>query len=115
MFLSYDPEGDVLEVVFDESLHRAEQVAYKLRQGMVLYVTTGGLKPVQLTIVNYRALAQFPVIHFDEWQALPLADKKSLQPLFTSPPISNFLKLDPETGYGHFPSPAMPEILAIAA
>jgi len=32
-----------------------------------------------------------------------------------SSPAANFLRLDPETGYGHIGFSAAPEILAIAA
>jgi hypothetical protein len=115
MFLSYDPVGDILEVVFDENLHRAKQVAYKLRQGMVLYVSAGRLKPVQLTLGNYHALMQFPQVKFDGWKKLPASEKKLLKPVLASPMVSAFLRLDPETGYGHIASPSLPEILAIAA
>ncbi len=76
MFLSYDPEGDVLEVVFDEDLHRAKQAAYQLRDGIILYVTADTLKPVQLTLVNYSGLMRFPVVHFDRWQAIAASDKE---------------------------------------
>ena len=46
MFFSYDSEGDVLEVIFDESLHEAEQTAYQLRKGIVLYLTVKDFKLV---------------------------------------------------------------------
>lgn len=115
MFLSYDPVGDILEVVFDENLHRAKQVAYKLRQGLVLYVTAGRPKPVQLTLGNYHALMQFPHVKFDGWKKLPASDKKLLKPILASSMVAAFLRLDPETGFGHIASPAMPEILAVAA
>jgi hypothetical protein len=115
MFLSYDPEGDILEVVFDENLHRAEQVAYKLRQGMILYVTADKPKPVQLTLGNYRTLMQFPHVKFEGWKKLSASDKKLLKPILASPTVSAFLRLDPETGYGHLAGPGMPEILSMAA
>jgi hypothetical protein len=115
MFLSYDPVGDILEVVFDENLHRAKQVAYKLRQGLVLYVTADRSKPVQLTLGNYHALRQFPHVKFEGWKKLSVSDKKLLKPILASSTVSAFLRLDPETGYGHIASPGMPEILAIAA
>ena len=115
MNLSYDPEGDILEVIFDEALHHTEQIAYKLRLGIVLYLTADTLKPVQLTLVSYRGLAQFPVIHFDGWQKLTASDKKRLLPILNSAPVSAFLRLDPRTGDGHISSPSMPEILSAAA
>jgi hypothetical protein len=80
MRLSYDAEGDVLEVIFDERLHRARKKAYRLRRGIVLYVSVEAMKPVQLTLVSYRGLAQLPVVHFDGWQALPTPEKKLLLP-----------------------------------
>lgn len=36
---SYEPEGDVLEVIFDERLHHVAQKAFRLRQGIVLYLS----------------------------------------------------------------------------
>ena len=72
MRISYDQEGDVLDVIFDERLHRAEteKAAYRLRDGFMLYVTVDFKKLIQLTVVNYRRLAQLPVLHFYGWQAL---------------------------------------------
>lgn len=81
MFLSYDSKGDVLEVVFDESLHQAEQRAYQLRDGIIVYIAARSNKLVQLTLVSYRELAQIPVIHFDGWQKLTAAASKQLLPL----------------------------------
>ncbi|MCL4704474.1 hypothetical protein KJ068_04905 [bacterium] len=115
MFLSYDSEGDVLEVVFDESLHQAEQSAYQLRDGIIVYVAARSNKPVQLTLVSYRELARIHAIHFDGWQKLTAAARKRLFPIISSPPLSNFFKFDPKTGYGTIIFPTMPEILAIAA
>jgi len=115
MLISYDPEGDVLEVVFDESLQDAEQVAFKFRDGIVLYTTVNTLKPVQLTLVSYRALAEFPVIHFEGWDKLSKSDKASLSPILKSPVISAFLRIDPKSGNGHISSPDMLEILSAAA
>ena len=115
MFLSYDSEGDVLEVIVDESLHQAEQVAYELRDGIIIYVSVQSQKLVQLTLVNYRALAQIPVVQFEGWKKLTAAAKKKLLPILTSSPVENFLRLDPKTGHGHITFPATPEIQSIAA
>lgn len=115
MLISYDPEGDVLEVVFDESLQEAEQAAYEFRDGIVLYTTVNTFKPVQLTLVSYRALAEFPVIHFEGWDKLSKSDKALLSPILKSPAISAFLRIDPKTGNGHIASPDMLEILPAAA
>lgn len=115
MRLSYDKEGDVLEVIFDERLHRAPKKAYRLRQGIVLYVSVDTMKPVQLTLVSYRALAQFPVIQFAGWQALPASDRELLLPIINSPAISAFLRLDPETGHGHIASADVLDILPAIA
>ena len=114
---SYDAEGDVLEVIFNETLHRAQvrQRAFKLRQGVVLYVATEGIEPVQLTLVNYRRLMPFPQVDFDGWRKLKVSDKKLLKPIINSPAVTAFMKLDTETGYGHIASPNMPDILALAA
>jgi len=49
--LSYYPEGDLLEVIFDTSLHRVKKTAYRLRDGLMLFVAVDSAKPVQLTIV----------------------------------------------------------------
>jgi hypothetical protein len=115
MFISYDSEGDVLEVIFDDSLWNAEQMAYELRDGILIYVTVPGHKLVQLTLVNYRALAQVPVVRFDGWKKLTATAKKKLAPILNASPVANFLRLDPQTGHGHITFPAMPEIFARAA
>ncbi len=114
---SYDAEGDVLEVIFDEALHRAQvrQRAYRLRQGIMLFVATESLKLVQLTLVNYRRLMPFPQIDFDGWRKLKASEKTLLKPIVSSPAFSAFIKLDTTTGYGHIASPNMPEMLALAA
>lgn len=115
MRFSYDEEGDVLEIIFDEHLHRARKKAYHLRHGIVLYVAIESLEPVQLTLVGYRALSQFPVIHFDGWQEIATSDKELLLPILNSSAVSAFLKLDPESGNGYLASPDMLEILPVAA
>jgi hypothetical protein len=117
MRLLYDPKDDVLDVIFDERLHRAEneKAAYRLRDGFMLYVTVDSMKPIQLTVVNYRRLAQLPVVHFNGWQALKKTDQEQLLPILTSPTLSTFLKLDPQTGYGHLSSPLMLEMFSLAA
>ena len=116
MWLSYDPEGDVLEVVFEETLHdTAEQAAFELRDGIVIYTTPDVLKLIQLTLVSYRALAQFPVIHFDGWDKLSKSEKALLSPILQSPAISAFLRIDPKTGHGHIVNSDMLEILPLAA
>lgn len=117
MLLSYDSEGDVLEVVFDETLHHAqiEQTACRLRDGFILYVAADSGKPIQLTIVNYLGLAHLPVVHFDGWQQLTEAEQKQFLPVITSPSVTTFFKLDPLTGYGHLSSPPMAELFSTAA
>lgn len=90
MFLSYDSEGNVLEVVFDESLHQAEQSAYQLRDGIVVYIAARSNKLVQLTRVCYRELAQIPVIHFAGWQKLTAAARKQLLPIVVAPLRQHF-------------------------
>jgi len=114
MLLDYDDEGDILEVIFDERLHRAkvEKAAYRLRDGFMLYLAVDSMKPVQLTVVNYWRLMQLPVVPFDGWQKLKKTVQKQLLPIITSPPLSTFLKLDPKTGYGHLSKPAMPEVFS---
>ena len=115
MRLLYDPEGDVLDVIFDERLHRADKIAYELRDGFILYVTVDSLKPIQLTVVNYQRLAQRPTIHFSGWKKLKATERKRLLPILNSSAVSAFLKLDPQTGYGHLASTAMPEMFSLAA
>jgi hypothetical protein len=114
MRLLYDSEGDVLDVIFDERLHRAKKAAYRLRDGLMLYLAVDSMKPVQLTVVNFRILAQLPVVHFNGWQAMKPADKKKILPILTSPTLSPFLKLDPKTGYGHLSTPDMLEVFSAA-
>jgi hypothetical protein len=116
MRLLYDPEGDVLDVIFDERLHRAEKkAAYELSDGFILYVTSDSMKPIQLTVVNYRRLAQLPKFQFYGWERLKAADRKKLLPILSSPSVSAIIKLDPKTGYGHLASPPMLEMFSLAA
>jgi hypothetical protein len=115
MNLSYDPEGDLLEVIFDEGLHKAEQIPFRLRDGLMLFVTAGSMKPVQLTIVNYLGLSQLPTFYFNGWKKLKATERKKLMPIINSPAVSAFLKLDPKTGYGHLASPPMLEMFSLAA
>lgn len=115
MRLLYDPEVDVLDVIFDERLHRAEKAAYRLRDGIMLYLTLDSVKPIQLTLVNYRRFAQLPVLQFEGWQSMKASDKKLLLPILASPMVSRFLKLDTRTGYGHLSSPDVLEVFSLAA
>ncbi|TVM01166.1 MAG: hypothetical protein CV087_11240 [Candidatus Brocadia sp. WS118] len=112
MRLNYDPEGDVLEVIFSEALHRGEKKAYKLREGMILYVSPGKMLPVQLTLVNYRKAAQLPAIYFEGWLKLNKDEQKKVLPIITSPPVSAFLRFDPQSGYGHLSTPGVMEVVS---
>ncbi len=117
MRLLYDPIGDVLDVIFDESLQNAEieKAAYRLRDGFILYFAADSHKLIQLTVVNYRRLTQLPVVEFTGWQGLKKTDKNQLLPILASPALMNFLKLDPRTGFGHLSRPNMLEVFSIAA
>ena len=115
MNLSYEPDGDLLEVIFDESLHDAEQKVYRLRDGLMLFVAADSMEPVQLTIVSYRGLAQLPSFYFNGWAKLKATDRKKLLPIINSPQVSTFVKLDTKTGYGHLASHAVLEPFALAA
>lgn len=115
MRLSYDPEGDVLNVIFDEHLRRAQKIAYELRDGFILYVAVDSMKPIQLTVVNYHRLTQLPTFLFSGWKKLKAADRKKLLPILTSPALSPFLKLDPQTGYGFVDRSVMLDMLPLAA
>ena len=115
MNLSYEPDGDLLEVIFNENLHDAEQKAYRLRDGLMLFVAVDSMEPVQLTIVNYRGLAQLPSFYFNGWAKLKVTDRKKLLPSIGSPQFSTFVKLDPKTGYGHLANHAVFEPFALAA
>jgi hypothetical protein len=115
MRILYDPEGDVLDVIFDERLHRADKIAYELRDGFILYVTVDSLKPIQLTVVNYQRLAQRPTFLFSGWKKLRAGERKRLLPIINSPVLSAFLKLDSQTGYGHLVSLPILETFALAA
>lgn len=117
MLLDYDEEGDILEVIFNESLHRAEveQVAYRLLDGFMLYVAVDSMKPVQLTVVNFRRLSELPVIHFIGWKKLKASDRKKLLPILSSSVVSIFFKLDPKTGYGRLANSTIFDIVACAA
>lgn len=115
MRLLYDTEGDVLNVIFDERLHRAEQAAYCLADGLMLYVTVGSMKLVQLTIVNYKRLMQLPTFLFNGWKKLKSAERKKLTPILASPALASFLKLDPQTGYGYVGRTVMLDAFPLAA
>lgn len=115
MRISYDPEGDVLEVIFDERQQRVSKKAFRLRHGIVLYLTADCQKPVQLTLVSYRALAQLPGFECDGWQRLSTSDKAIVKPVLISPAVSAFIKLDIETGFGQIAVSSVPDIFAVAA
>ncbi|MCI0694451.1 hypothetical protein L0337_20880 [candidate division KSB1 bacterium] len=117
MRLSYDPEVDLLEVIFDERLHGVEneKAAFQLRDGIILYVTADLKRMIQLTVVNYRRYAELPVVHFEGWNTFSKKDKQQLLPLIASPTLLAFLKLDPKTGYGHLTTPDVLEMFAVAA
>ena len=115
MRLLYDPEGDILNVIFDECLQDVDQAAYRLRDGLMLYVAVDSMKPIQLTVVSYRRLAELPSFHFNGWAKLKAADRTKLLPILNSPAVSAFLKLDPQTGYGHLASSPVLEMFPLAA
>ena len=115
MRLVYDSEGDVLNVIFDERLQDTDQIAYRLRDGLMLYVTVDSTKPVQLTVVNYRRLARQPQFHFNGWEKLKATDRKKLLPVLASSALSTFLKIDPQTGFGHLISPPVLDVFSLAA
>lgn len=117
MRLLFDAEGDVLDVIFNERLHRdfENKAAYSLSDGFILYVTVDTLKPIQLTVVNYKRLSELPVFPFDGWQEIKASDKEKLLPILNAPPVSNFLKLDPKTGYGHLSNPGVVDVFSSAA
>jgi hypothetical protein len=115
MRLSYDSEGDVLNVIFDERLRRAPKIAYELREGFILYLAVDSMRPVQLTAVNYRRLSEFPTFLFSGWKKQKSADRKKLLPILASPALSSFLKLDPRTGYGYVSKSVMLDMFHLAA
>jgi hypothetical protein len=115
MRILYDPEGDVLDVIFDERLHRAEKSAFRLRDGLMLYLSADELKPVQLTVVNYLRLAQLPAFHFNGWQRIKAGDRKKFLPIINSPMLASFVKLDPKTGYGHLASQPLLDMFSATA
>lgn len=115
MQLLYDSEGDVLDVIFDERLRRAEKVAYELRDGFILYVSVELTKPIQLTVVNYRRLTERPTFLFSGWKKLKPAEKKKLAPILASSTLSNFLKLDPQSGYGYVTKSSLLDTFPLAA
>lgn len=114
MKLNYDPEGDLLEVIFNEALHRGEKKAYKLREGMILYVCPDKMVAVQLTLVNYRKAAQLPAIYFEGWLKLNEEEQRNILPILTSPPVAAFLRFDPQSGYGHLSTPGVMEVVSAA-
>lgn len=113
--LSYYPEGDLLEVIFDTSSHCVKKTVYRLRDGLMLFVAVDSAKPVQLTIVNYHRLVQMPTFYFNGWKRLKAADRKKLLPALNSPLVSAFVKLDTESGYGYLPNHSMLKAFLLAA
>jgi len=115
MKLYYDPEGDLLEVTFEESLKNVEQRAFRLRDGFMLFVAADSMRPIHLTIVNYRRLAELPTFLFNGWKKIKTADRKKLAPILASSAVSSFLKLDPQTGYGYVTQSDVLYMLPLAA
>ena len=109
MQLLYDEEGDVLDVIFKDAASNGSQAGYELRQGVVLYVTAR-MSPLQLTVVNFRRLAQLPVLHFDRLEKQPKNIRAKLLSKLASPPLSSLLRIDPVTNYGHIMSPALLDV-----
>lgn len=115
MRISYDSEGDVLNVIFDERLRRAQKIAYELRDGFILYLAVDSMKPIQLTVVNYKRLAQRSTFLFNGWKKLKPAERKKLAPILASPALSSFLKFDPQTGYGYVGRSVLLDMFPLAA
>ncbi len=114
MRIQYDPEGDILEIIFNEQFHLAEKRSIKLRDGIILFISKTQSVPVQLTLVNYKKAAQLPSIFFDGWNRLEKNEKRELLPIINSSSISAFLRFDPQTGYGHLSSPGMLDVFSEA-
>ncbi|MFQ5707744.1 MAG: hypothetical protein ACE5HO_09865 [bacterium] len=109
MKLLYDEEHDILDVMFNASKQTSSKVGYELRDGIVLYTATG-LAPIQLTLVNFRRLTQLPVIHFDLLEQQPDQTRQKLISIISSSPLAAFLRIDPDTFYGHVMSPALLDV-----
>ena len=111
MKLLYDEEGDVLDVIFRDEVHGLADAGYELRLGIVIHVTKN-FSPVQLTLVNFRRLAQLPAIHFNAFKKQPAGLRNKLMRLIASPPLSSFLRIDANTFYGRVMNPAILDICA---
>jgi len=115
MRLIYDSEGDVLNIIFDERLRRAQKIAYELQDGFILYVAADSMQPIQLTVVNYQRLTQLPRFLFSGWKKIKTAERKKLLPILNSPALSSFLQLDPTTGFGSVSRSVMLDAFPLAA
>jgi hypothetical protein len=114
MQLFYDEDGDVLDVTFKDDARTVAEAGYELRQGMVLHVTAD-MSPVHLTIVSFLPLSQRPVVHFDRLKKQSAKIRKQLLQLIASPPVSAFLRIDPNTYYGQVIGHPVLEAFAKAA
>jgi hypothetical protein len=114
MQLLYDEEGDVLDVTFKDDAQAVAEAGYELRQGTVLHVN-GNMSPVHLTIVSYLPLSQRPAVHFDRLKKQSPKLRRQLLQFIASPPVSAFLRIDPNTFYGQVISHPVLEAFAKAA
>ena len=109
MRILYDEEHDILDVFFKDSVQSATKAGYELRDGIVLYINSS-MSTVQLTLVNFHRLTQLSVIHFDLLEKQSDEIRQKLLSLIASPPLAAFLRIDPDTNYGHIMSPALLEV-----
>ncbi len=114
MQLYYDEDGDVLDVIFNDDARTVAVAGYELRQGTVLHVTAT-MSPVHLTIVSYLPLSQRPVVYFDRLKKQSPKLRRQLLQLIASPPVSAFLRIDPDTFYGQVIAHPVLEAFAKAA
>lgn len=112
MRILYDETSDILDVVLQENGTFAANTGYELRDGIIVYLDKQ-LKPTQMTVVNFRRLTRFPVIHFDQLEAQPEELRKKLLTAISSSPFSAFLRIDIETHYGHIVSPSLLEVCEV--
>jgi len=112
MRILYDETNDILDIVLQDNGTVTAETGSELRDGIVIYLDKK-IKPIQMTVVNFRRLTRFPVIHFDQLEAQPEELRKKLLAEISSSPFSAFLRIDPETNYGHIVSPSLLEVCEV--
>ena len=100
--LSYDTEGDVLEIFFAEG---AASGTIELADGVLLRLDVEHARPLSLAFLCATPLMRTqvygpPLLELDGVDNLPDALRRTVLHVITSPPVSSILKM-----YSYLPSP----------